>query len=94
MDRNSYYSKNLGEPVYLPEASIGECSNSRNCRQFNVDLANGHCVLCWDRGIRTTAEQEQKRKYVRKVRKDISKTIKGRKSKLTHIRAGKNTWLL
>ena len=86
--------RNIGEAVYLPEASVGTCKNVRNCRQFNVDLANGHCVLCWDRGIRTNAEQEQKRKYVRKIRKDISKTIKGRKSKLTHIRAGKNTWLL
>ena len=58
----------IGEAVYFPEASIGTCRNARNCKQVNVDLANGHCVSCWDRGLKTKAEQSQKKKYLKKSR--------------------------
>ena len=39
------------EKVRLPSASVGECANSKHCRNFVTDLANGYCVKCWDRGI-------------------------------------------
>ena len=34
-----------------PGYTIGECKRSRTCAQFNVDLGNGFCVECWDRGL-------------------------------------------
>jgi len=34
-------------PIY----TIGECVRSRYCAQFNVDLGNGYCVICWDKGL-------------------------------------------
>jgi hypothetical protein len=90
MERDSKWNQliNIGEAVYLPKATIGTCINVRNCGQFNVDLANGHCVLCWDRGITTRVGRVAEEK----VRKDIR--IKRRKSRPTHIRAGKQTWML
>jgi len=103
MEHNSKWNKgssSIGEAVYMPEVSVGTCKNVKNCRQFNVDLANGHCVFCWDRGIRTNAEQGQKRLVKKdiikatKQRKNGSMLTKGRKSRLTHIQAGANTWLL
>jgi len=85
VERNSKWNKgsnSIGEAVYLPNVSIGTCRNARNCGQFfNVDLANGQCVSCWDSGITTKEEQTEKRKYIKK-------------SRHTHIRAGKNTWII
>ena len=42
--RHSVHGK---APVY----TIGECVRSRYCAQFNVDLGNGYCVICWDKGL-------------------------------------------
>lgn len=36
--------------AYIPENTFGECTNVRNCKSFNVDLADGLCVTCWDKG--------------------------------------------
>ena len=35
--------------VYLPTESIGECSFSGSCSQFNVLLADGLCTHHWDK---------------------------------------------
>jgi len=35
--------------VNLPVASVGVCRNARRCKQYCADLANGLCVICWDR---------------------------------------------
>ena len=42
--------RNIVKAVYMPEASVGTCRNIGKCGQVNVDLANGLCVFCWDRG--------------------------------------------
>ena len=34
--------------VHMPVVTIGHCKNVRSCKQWNVDLANGLCVRCWD----------------------------------------------
>jgi hypothetical protein len=34
-------------PIY----TSGECKRSRLCGQFYVDLGNGFCVICWDKGF-------------------------------------------
>jgi hypothetical protein len=39
------------ENVRKPNGSFGECRNYRICRRVRVDLANGYCVRCWDRGF-------------------------------------------
>ena len=41
---------NIMRAVYMPEASFGSCVNVGKCGQVDVDLANGLCVFCWDRG--------------------------------------------
>ena len=34
----------------IPEHTIGDCIRWKNCKSFKVDLGNGYCVTCWDRG--------------------------------------------
>ena len=35
----------------VPKHTIGNCERWKNCRQFSVDLGNGYCVKCWDKGF-------------------------------------------
>jgi len=35
----------------IPDVSFGTCINYINCKNNNVDLAEGLCVRCWDIGI-------------------------------------------
>ena len=42
--------------VYLPSESFGNCLRSRYCKQFEVVLADGFCVRCWDKGQATRYE--------------------------------------
>ena len=34
----------------VPEHTVGVCKRYKRFQQFNVDLGNGYCVKCWDRG--------------------------------------------
>ena len=43
-------NKALYPPIEMPEVSVGVCKNSRNCKAYATDLANGWCVNCWDKG--------------------------------------------
>jgi hypothetical protein len=56
---HSKWNKAIFDDVILPEATIGHCRNSRQCKQFNVELANGYCVKCWDRGLDTAAAEKE-----------------------------------
>ena len=29
--------------------STGRCKYYKGCKQYNVDLANGYCMSCWDK---------------------------------------------
>ena len=31
-----------------PVDTVGECKNSKKCKNFNVVLGNGYCMECWD----------------------------------------------
>ena len=46
---------NSYEEVYLPTYTVGVCLNVRRCGNglkppFKVDLGDGYCVTCFDRG--------------------------------------------
>ena len=34
----------------VPKHTVGDCVRWKNCNQFGIDLGNGYCVKCWDRG--------------------------------------------
>ena len=36
--------------IFPQVISVGHCINVRNCKATNVDLADGWCVNCWDKG--------------------------------------------
>lgn len=64
--------------VFPDTISVGNCVNIRNCKSTNVDLADGWCVKCWDKGndarrkIKITTEQlgeEKKSKLLLKERR-------------------------
>ncbi len=37
--------------IALPDSSIGDCKNWSSCGQRQVELGNGYCVSCYDRGL-------------------------------------------
>ena len=41
---------NLDE-VRLPLESTGICKYYKKCKNFDVPLGNGICMLCWDKGL-------------------------------------------
>lgn len=53
MEKNIKWNRDTFENVRLPEATEGHCRNYIKCQQFNVQLANGYCVECWDKGLDT-----------------------------------------
>ena len=45
------YSKYKFEWEVFPDViGVGDCLNVSNCKAVNVDLADGWCVNCWDKG--------------------------------------------
>ena len=38
------------EDIPQPEHTVGVCKRWERCKQFNIDLGNGYCVQCWDKG--------------------------------------------
>ena len=75
---NNNYERASHEDVLMPVATVGQCTNYTNCRQFNTDLANGYCTPCWDKGLDTFE--------ARKIARDLylarkkRKKAKGKKS--------------
>jgi len=64
------------DKVILPIASIGACHNVTLCMEWNVDLADGWCVKCWDRGKNSSVsimEAIEKRRKKRKSNYNINK---------------------
>jgi len=39
------------EKVRPPNISFGDCRNSTRCSQKRVNLGNGYCIICWDKGL-------------------------------------------
>jgi len=39
------------DAVVLPKESFGDCSRSHKCGNVGVELGNGICMSCWDRGL-------------------------------------------
>ena len=70
------------EPVSMPIVGVGECKNSRRCRNIVADLANGYCVQCWDKGL----DNRRKPENIKEP------TIK--KSRRAHFSMGENKWLM
>ena len=53
------------DPVVLPKATTGHCRNYLKCKQFNVELANGYCITCWDTGrdIKDARQEARERRW-------------------------------
>ena len=68
LDRRTGYDI---EPVVMPTVGIGSCRNSRRCKNFMTDLAEGWCVQCWDRGLNTNSrvvEASKKREEEKRLK--------------------------
>ena len=77
-------NKALYPPIEMPEVSVGVCKNSRNCKAYATDLANGWCINCWDKGkfnTKKNIEVNIKRREDEKQTKLLLKEVRARKTK-------------
>ena len=85
------WNQDIFEAVLLPEATIGHCKNHVKCRQFNIDLANGYCTLCWDKGMNTKKAKAEAR-ALKKANIPASYTGTVKKSRRYSMKVGGNTY--
>ena len=73
-------SANNYEEIKFPVVSFGACKNIRNCKAYDVDLADGWCVNCWDKGpdAKKNIEVNIKRREEKKELKGLSMETRGR----------------
>ena len=50
------------DAVRLPEESYGACQNWRKCKQMEVQLGNGFCQKCYDRGLDRSFQGRERKK--------------------------------
>jgi len=62
---------------HLPQESVGRCKNALKCLNTNVDLGNGYCMKCYDKGL---DKAKSNREEVRKER--IERVLKLKLQKL------------
>ena len=67
-EKDFEYIYRFEKEVFPEVVSIGECLNFRNCKSTNVDLADGWCIICWDKSetaktsIQTITERRRRGK--------------------------------
>jgi len=91
-ERNRW-NQDIFEAVLMPEATVGHCRNHVRCRQFNVDLANGYCTLCWDKG-QNTREAKAEARVLKKANTPAPYTDEVRKSRRRSINVGGSTYMV
>jgi|TARA_R110000744_G_scaffold4486_2_gene16209 hypothetical protein len=85
-------------PVSLPIAETGQCKNYKQCKNYtpkpyqqsslsSSDLANGYCVICWDRGL-DSADARLEAKAQKKARGT------GKKTRRRSVQMGGSTYML
>ena len=50
MDTRAHRDRQI-DTVRMPKETTGCCKNYRKCKSFTVELANGYCMECWDKGL-------------------------------------------
>ena len=53
INRSVKWNRKIDEHVRLPQSTVGLCKNYGKCRSFDIELGNGYCVSCWDKGFDT-----------------------------------------
>ena len=48
----------------MPGVSYGVCKNAKNCGHWRVDLGDGYCVQCWDRGTDLKGYGKRKKRRI------------------------------
>ena len=79
--------------VRLPVATMGHCRNYGKCRQFNVELANGYCITCWDKGL-DTAEARTEAKALKKANSPVPNNGAVKKSRRSSVKVGGSTYMI
>lgn len=86
-------TEDLIKEVFLPNATFGHCRNYNKCRNFNVELANGYCITCWDRGLDDKdARQEERR--LKKANSPVPNNGAVKKSRRRSIQVGGSTYMV
>ena len=68
--------------IFPQVISVGHCINVRNCKATNVDLADGWCVNCWDKGetaknnIRVAIRQREQEKESQRLLRVTKKAMR------------------
>ena len=75
LDEQQDFIYRFDRDIFPEVISIGNCINIRNCKATNVDLADGWCVKCWDKGeiaknniIASIKQREERKKRVKEAR--------------------------
>lgn len=79
--------------VYPESISVGACINSRNCKAYATDLADGWCVNCWDKGALAKERilDNVKKREEEKKSKQLLKELKQRRIlRLKNIKSGRH----
>ena len=59
------------EDMEMPEISYGECKNRVHRPIVMAELANGFCIVCWDKGKGTVVSPNHMRKNKRGFHKRL-----------------------
>ena len=79
--RSKYTRYSAYDYVRQPTFSEGSCLNVRNCKAYTVELADGWCMRCWDKGLNRNSvlNQSIQRRQVKeqvKIAKQLAKDNK------------------
>tara|TARA_R110000824_G_scaffold92059_5_gene223594 strand:- start:2376 stop:2726 length:351 start_codon:yes stop_codon:yes gene_type:complete len=88
------------KPVPMPIAETGLCKNYNQCKNYtpkpyqqsslaSSDLANGYCVICWDRGLDSPDGRKEVKALASRRARDKARRIRKRS-----IQMGRNTYML
>jgi len=81
------------DAVVMPESTTGHCRNYIKCKQFNVELANGYCIICWDKGL-DTAEARMEARVLKKANSPVPNNGAVKKSRRRSIQVGGSTYMI
>ena len=82
MVEKSKYVYRFERNIFPTDISIGNCTNIRNCKAANVDLADGWCVNCWDKSAEArdrlvnTLERRKEEKKSKQLIKEFNQRLK------------------
>ncbi len=84
LDEQQDFIYRFDRDIFPEVISIGNCVNIRNCKATNVDLADGWCVDCWDKGeaaknnIQASIKRREEVKKSKQILKELRQRMKER----------------